>query len=158
MFEHVGKGSFTTFMEKAREFLKPDGIGLLHTIAIESEERNGPWVEKYIFPGGYLPRFYELTTELSKAKLMVADCENLKPHYAETLRRWTENFLANRDKITALSDIYDERFMRMWYLYLQSCEASFNSGSLQIYQLLFINGREWNLGRPTQYATPLQAR
>ena len=158
MFEHVGKGSFTTFMEKAKEFLKPDGIGLLHTIAIESEERNGPWVEKYIFPGGYLPKFHELTMELSNAKLMVAHCENLKPHYAETLRRWTQNFIDNRDKITALGDTYDERFMRMWYLYLQSCEASFNTGSLQIYQMLFINGREWNLGRPTEFATPLDVK
>ncbi|MGD1939460.1 MAG: class I SAM-dependent methyltransferase [Cyanophyceae cyanobacterium] len=157
MFEHVGKGSFTTFMEKARDFLKPDGIGLLHTIATESDERNGPWVEKYIFPGGYLPKLYELTTELSQANLMVAHCENLKPHYAETLHRWTDNFLKNKDEISALSDVYDERFMRMWYLYLQSCEASFNTGSLQVYQLLFINGREWNLGRPTSFGTPLKA-
>ncbi len=158
MFEHVGKGSFTTFMEKAKAFLKPDGIGLLHTIAIESEERNGPWVEKYIFPGGYIPKFCELATEMSQAKLLVAHCENLKPHYAETLKRWTQNFVANRDKITALGDTYDDRFMRMWYLYLQSCEASFNTGSLQIYQMLFINGREWNLGRPTEFATPLDVK
>lgn len=155
MFECVGKDSFTTFMTKVRDLLKPDGIGLLHTIATESNERNGPWIEKYIFPGGYLPKLHELTMELSKAKLMVAHCENLKPHYAETLKRWTANFVANRDKITALRDTYDNRFMRMWYLYLQSCEASFNTGSLQLYQILFINGREWNLGRPTDFATPL---
>ncbi len=63
MFEHVGKDSFTTFMQKASELLTPDGVGLLHTITTQGKERLGAWVAKYIFPGGYLPQLHELTQE-----------------------------------------------------------------------------------------------
>jgi len=150
MFEHVGKGSFATFMEKAKELLKPDGIGMLHTIVTQSNERNGAWVDKYIFPGGYAPQLHELTQELWAAKLPIAHCENLKPHYAETLKRWAENFTANWDDIHPLSEIYDERFYRMWYLYLQSFEASFRYGGLHVYQLLFYKGKQWKMDVPLQ--------
>ena len=111
MFEAVGKDSFTTFMHKASELLTPDGVGLLHTIATQGKERLGAWVAKYIFPGGYLPQLHELTQELWAAKLTVAHCENLKPHYAETLKLWAENFTKNRDTIASLGTTYDERFL-----------------------------------------------
>ncbi|MEM8808422.1 MAG: cyclopropane-fatty-acyl-phospholipid synthase family protein [Cyanobacteria bacterium P01_G01_bin.38] len=148
MFEHVGKNSFATFMEKSRDLLKPDGIGMLHTIVTESNERNGPWVDKYIFPGGYAPQLHEISREMRAAKLSIAHCENLKPHYAETLKRWCENFTANRAKVAALSPVYDERFQRMWYLYLQSFEASFRYGSLHVYQILFYRDKQWKMDVP----------
>ncbi len=152
MFEHVGKDSFTTFMEKASELLTPNGVGLLHTIATQGKERLGAWVAKYIFPGGYLPQLHELTQELWAAKLSVAHCENLKPHYAETLKYWAENFTKNREKITSLGTTYDERFCRMWYFYLQSSETSFRYGSLSVYQLLFYKGKEWRLDIPLRFS------
>jgi cyclopropane-fatty-acyl-phospholipid synthase len=159
MFEHVGKGNFGTFMRKASELLTPKGIGMLHTIVTQSQERNGPWVDKYIFPGGYAPQLHELTQELWAAKLGVAHCDNLKPHYAETLKRWAENFMGNRGKIAALNQIYDERFLRMWYLYLQSFEASFRYGGLNVYQILFYKGKEWPLDVPLTFpAKPIQSR
>lgn len=153
MFEHVGKGNFSTFMAKAKELLKPNGIGMLHTIVTESSERNGPWVDKYIFPGGYAPQLHELAQAMLGVRLTVAHCENLKPHYAETMRHWKENFLANQDQIAALSPIYDERFMRMWYLYLQSFEASFRYGALQVYQLLFFRDKQWKLDIPLDFTS-----
>lgn len=152
MFEHVGKGSFGTFMTQASKLLKPNGVGLLHTIVTQSKERNGAWVDKYIFPGGYAPQLHELTHELWLAKLVLAHCENLKPHYAETMKRWAENFTMNREAIAALSPTYDERFLRMWYLYLQSFEASFRYGGLHVYQLLFYKGKPWCLDVPLQFA------
>lgn len=151
MFEHVGKGNFATFMQKAADLLTPNGVGMLHTIVTQSQERNGAWVDKYIFPGGYAPQLHELTHELWAAKLKVAHCENLKPHYAETLKRWAQNFTGNRDRITALSETYDERFLRMWYLYLQSFEASFRYGGLHVYQLLFFKGKQWPLEVPLNF-------
>ncbi|MDF5722411.1 MAG: class I SAM-dependent methyltransferase [Rhizonema sp. PD37] len=151
MFEHVGKGNFATFMQKASKLLTPDGIGLLQTIATQSNERNGAWVDKYIFPGGYAPQLHELTKELWAAKLSVAHCENLKPHYAETMKRWAHNFMSNRAKIASLDQTYDERFLRMWYLYLQSFEASFRYGGLQVYQMLFYKGKQWRLGTPLTF-------
>ncbi|MBD2157687.1 class I SAM-dependent methyltransferase [Leptolyngbya sp. FACHB-16] len=151
MFEHVGKGNFATFMQKAAELLTPQGVGMLHTITTQSKERNGAWVDKYIFPGGYAPQLHELTQELWAAKLPVAHCENLKPHYAETLKRWHQNFTANREQIAALGSMYDERFMRMWALYLQSFEASFRYGGLHVYQLLFYKGKQWRLDVPLSF-------
>jgi cyclopropane-fatty-acyl-phospholipid synthase len=152
MFEHVGKGNFATFMQKAFQLLTPNGIGLLHTIATRSNERNGAWVNKYIFPGGYAPQLHELTQELWAAKLSVAHCENLKPHYAETLKRWAANMTTNRTAIASLDPRYDERFLRMWYLYLQSFEASFRYGGLHVYQLLFYKGKQWQFNVPMTFS------
>ena len=152
MFEHVGKDSFATFMQKASELLTPNGVGMLHSIVTQSNERNGAWSAKYIFPGGYAPQLHELTQELWNAKLPIAHCENLKPHYAETMKRWAENFTDNREKIASLGSTYDERFLRMWYLYLQSFEASFRYGSLHVYQLLFYKGKQWQLDFPLRFS------
>ncbi|MBH8577586.1 class I SAM-dependent methyltransferase [Nostocaceae cyanobacterium CENA369] len=151
MFEHVGKGNFATFMQKASRLLTANGVGLLHTIVTQSNERNGAWVDKYIFPGGYAPQLHELTQELWAAKLSVAHCENLKPHYAETLKRWANNFVSNRAKIASLNQTYDERFLRMWYLYLQSFEASFRYGGLHVYQILFYKDKQWRLDTPLMF-------
>jgi cyclopropane-fatty-acyl-phospholipid synthase len=153
MFEHVGRGNFATFMQKASESLTPNGVGLLHTIVTQSNERNGPWVDKYIFPGGYVPQLHELTQEMWAAKLSVAHCENLKPHYAETLKQWADNFMTNRTQIASLNQTYDERFLRMWFLYLQSFEASFRHGDLHVYQLLFCKGKQWRLDIPFSFTT-----
>ncbi len=152
MFEHVGKGNFATFMQTAAHLLKPSGTGLLHTIVTQSNERNGAWVDKYIFPGGYAPQLHELTQALWAAKLPIAHTENLKPHYAETLKHWAQNFTANAAEIGALAPAYDERFMRMWYLYLQSFEASFRYGGLHVYQLLFYQGKQWPLNMPLRFS------
>lgn len=145
MFEHVGKGNFAAFMEQAKALLKPHATGLLHTIATESSEKVSPWLEKYIFPGVYIPQLHEIAREMRTAKLTIAHCENLKLHYAETLRHWRENFITNRETIAALSPMYNERFQRMWDLYLQSSEASFRYGSVQIYQILFFRDKQWKL-------------
>jgi cyclopropane-fatty-acyl-phospholipid synthase len=152
MFEHVGRGNFTTFMQKASDLLSSNGIGLLHTIVTQSNERNGAWVDKYIFPGGYAPQLHELTQELWAAKLSVAHCENLKPHYAETMKRWADNFTSHRTMISSLDPRYNERFLRMWYLYLQSFEASFRYGGLHVYQLLFYKGKQWQFNVPMMFS------
>ncbi|NJR64525.1 MAG: class I SAM-dependent methyltransferase [Leptolyngbyaceae cyanobacterium CRU_2_3] len=153
MFEHVGKGSFSTFMSKAKALLKPNGIGLLHTIVTEGSERSGAWVDKYIFPGGYIPQLHEIAQAMRAERLTIAHCENLRPHYAETLRQWGINFHKNRAEIAALAPQYDERFLRMWDLYLQTSDASFRYGSLQVHQLLFYKGRQWPLGIPLDFSS-----
>lgn len=94
---------------------------------------------------------HELTQELWAAKLSVAHCENLKPHYTETLKRWASNCTANRTQIASLDPRYDERFFRMWYLYLQSFEASFLYSGLHVYQLLFHKGKRWQFSTPMQF-------
>ncbi|MBW4658738.1 MAG: class I SAM-dependent methyltransferase [Drouetiella hepatica Uher 2000/2452] len=154
MFEHVGKDSFGTFMGKAKSLLKPNGIGLLHTIVTEGVERNGAWVDKYIFPGGCLPHLYEIAQAMRAERLTIAHCENLRPHYAETLRQWGINFTKNKDEIKALSPAYDDRFLRMWDLYLQTSEASFRDGALQVHQILFYKDKQWPLTIPLDFSVP----
>jgi cyclopropane-fatty-acyl-phospholipid synthase len=148
MFEHVGKGNFSIFMKKVSELLKSDGIGLLHTIGTVGRGGRDPWIEKYIFPGGYLPKLHDLAQEMYKARLFVAHCDNLKPHYAKTLKLWSNNFRKNKDEIMALSEKYDIQFMRTWDLYLQVCEATFLYGNSQLYQILFYKGKQWPLKTP----------
>jgi cyclopropane-fatty-acyl-phospholipid synthase len=82
---------------------------------------------------------------------MVAHCENLKPHYAETLKQWSENFKENKDKIFALSDKFDDQFFRMWNLYLQSFESGFRYGNLQLFQVLFCKGNQWFFPTPLTF-------
>jgi cyclopropane-fatty-acyl-phospholipid synthase len=154
MFEHVGKGNFSTFMEKASELLKPGGTGLLHTMGTTSAGRRAgrdAWIEKYIFPGGYLPKLHDLMYEMWRARLNIAHHENLRPHYPETLSRWSDKFQNNRDKIMALAPRYDERFMRMWNFYLQVCEANFRYGNVQVFQILFYKGKKWPFTTPFDF-------
>ena len=64
--------------------------------------------------------------------MLITDVECLYVHYAETLRHWQMNFLANRDKAVAL---YDERFARIWEFYLATCEASFRAKEMMVFQV-----------------------
>ncbi|MEM9219761.1 MAG: class I SAM-dependent methyltransferase [Cyanobacteria bacterium P01_F01_bin.150] len=91
------------------------------------------------------------------SKLSVPHCENLKPHYAETFCRWTENFAEDRGAIASLSPDYDERFLRMWDMYLQSFKAGFRYGGLHLYQMLFYPKEQpWPLETPMNFSEDFQ--
>jgi len=70
-------------------------------------------------------------------RFSVLDVENLRLHYAQTLRDWRARYAAHRDTVRAL---YDETFARAWDLYLAGSIAGFNTGSLQLYQVVFARG------------------
>ncbi len=89
-------------------------------------------MERYIFPGAYIPTLAEQLPWIEKANLKVTDIEILRVHYAETLRCWHEAFERNRSKVAAM---YDERFCRMWEFYLLGCEAAFRHGVLMVFQI-----------------------
>ncbi|MFZ5931947.1 MAG: class I SAM-dependent methyltransferase [Pseudomonadota bacterium] len=140
MFEHVGVNHYAQFFEKCRDLLKPDGVGLLHAIGrMAPPDSTNPWIRKYIFPGGYCPALSEVLGAIEHAGLWVTDIEILRPHYADTLRHWQDRFQANRDAIKAL---YDERFCRMWEFYLASCEISFRTGPMMVFQIQFARSRD----------------
>ena len=134
MFEHVGRRSYPAFFAKAAALLKREnGVMLLHSIGrTRPAFLNQPFVEKYIFPGGYIPALSEVLPAAEQAGFLVKDLEILPMHYAWTLRAWRERFMANRDKAVAL---YDERFCRMWEFYLASSEAAFRHDRLFVFQL-----------------------
>ena len=133
MFEHVGVGHYREYFEKVRDLLDDDGVALIHTIG----RADGPgaanaWINKYIFPGGYVPALSEILPAIERAGLYVTDVEVLRLHYAETLKVWRQRFNANRRRV---AEIYDERFCRMWEFYLAGCEAGFRHGGLLNFQI-----------------------
>jgi cyclopropane-fatty-acyl-phospholipid synthase len=133
MFEHVGRKHFGPFFESISRLLADDGVMLLHTIGRSNgPSPTDPWIEKYIFPGGYLPALSEMLPCIENAGLIVTDVEILRLHYAETLRLWRTRFLSRRPEAMKL---YGEQFCRMWEYYLAAAECGFRYGGLVVFQV-----------------------
>jgi cyclopropane-fatty-acyl-phospholipid synthase len=133
MFEHVGIGHYREFFDTVARCLRPDGVALIHAIGrSDGPGSTNPWIQKYIFPGGYSPALSEVLPGVERSGLMATDIEILRLHYAETLRHWRRRFAANRDAIAAL---YDEQFCRMFEFYLAVSEITFRRRGHMVWQL-----------------------
>ncbi len=132
MFEHVGRKFYKTFFKQVYTLLNENGLALIHTIGSVNQPRAPqPWITKYIFPGGYTPSLSEVTGPIEKSGLIISDLEILRTHYAHTLRNWRERCIENKSKITQM---FDEKFFRMWEFYLASCEMAFKWGDQVVFQ------------------------
>jgi len=139
MFEHVGVSHYDEFFDKVRNLLTPDGCMLLHSIGRMSPPgTTGPWIRKYIFPGGYSPAMSEVFAATERQQLWVTDVEILRLHYADTLKHWAERFQRNRERVR---ELYDERFCRMWEFYLACAETVFRYGSSMVFQMQLTRDR-----------------
>ncbi len=149
-FEHVGAGNLAVYFEQVERLLKPGGISVLHSITHQDEAPSDPWIDKYIFPGGYLPSVRETTALLPSYGFYLFDYENLGQHYAMTLKHWWSNFENHKTEVIAM---YDERFYRMWRLYLIAAMTAFSTGSAHLSQWTFKKGRDpaWPLTRQYLY-------
>ncbi len=133
MFEHVGVKHYSEFFTQISSLLKENGVALLHSIGCSTgPSRPNPWLNKYIFPGGYCPALSETLSSLEPANLYVTDIEVLHHHYAETLRHWRTRFLDNQDKVKKQ---WGTRFFRMWDFYLASCEVAFKKKGYMVFQM-----------------------
>ena len=133
MFEHVGVSFYDAFFRKCHALLDDNGVMLLHSIGrSEGPNVTNPWLEKYIFPGGYIPALSEVLPAVERAGLLVTDIEILRLHYAETLKAWRARFLAHREQVERL---YDMRFTRMWEFYLAASEMAFREQAMMVFQL-----------------------
>ncbi|WP_244480445.1 class I SAM-dependent methyltransferase [Rhizobium sp. Root1220] len=133
MFEHVGRSSYRTFFRKCAELLADDGVMVLHSIGCSATPGfTTPWLDRYIFPGGYIPSLSEIVPEVEAAGLIITDVEILRLHYAWTLAAWRERFAA---RWTEAATLYDERFCRMWEYYLSTAEAAFRYEDLVVFQI-----------------------
>ena len=140
MMEHVGVTQFDTYFRKIGDLLAPGGYGLVHCIGRMSPPgTTSPFIQKYIFPGGYVPALSEVFASTERTGLWVADMEVLRLHYYYTIRHWRERFEANRAKAAAL---YDERFCRMWEFYLNAVELGFLHGSNMVFQIAIARPRD----------------
>jgi cyclopropane-fatty-acyl-phospholipid synthase len=151
MLEHVGRHNYRVLGQVVEKCLAPDGLALIHTIGRSHPKKTDAWIRKYIFPGGHIPSLGEMMAVFEPSRFNVLDVENLRPHYARTCAAWLANFEEAADRIT---EMYDEEFTRMWRLYLAGSSAGFESGTLQLYQVLFAHGTSKQLPwtREYQYA------
>jgi cyclopropane-fatty-acyl-phospholipid synthase len=134
MLEHVGLENYGELGRVIDRSLLPSGRGLLHSIGRNAPAPLDPWTDKRIFPGAYPPSLREMLEVLEPARLSVLDVENLRLHYARTLEHWLERFERAADKVAGM---FDERFVRMWRMYLASSIATFRVGELQLFQVVF---------------------
>lgn len=133
MFEHVGRSHYREYFRQLHALLAEDGVAVVHTIAMKNDPGPfNPWMQRYIFPGAYLPTLSELAPVIERQDFWLTDLENWRLHYAKTLAAWHERFQAHRVEAAVL---YDDRFCRMWEFYLQFCEAGFRRAGLCVFQM-----------------------
>ncbi len=136
MIEHVGKDHLPEYFSVINRLLNARGLSLLHGITGKRKNKGGTnsWINKYIFPGGYIPNINELINYMIGESFYLLDAESLRRHYGRTLENWAGNF---EQALPEIQKSKDEVFIRMWRLYLNTCAAAFNCGNLDVHQLLF---------------------
>jgi len=137
MLEHVGTGNYKELGDVIYRSLEPDGRGLIHTIGYNAPRRLDKWTERRIFPGAQPPALSQMTEIFEPHGFSVLDVENLRLHYAKTLIDWLERFERSRETVRSM---FDEEFVRAWRLYLAMSVAAFETGWLQLFQVLFAQG------------------
>ena len=135
MFEHVGADNLKEYFGVIQKLLAPKGTALIHGITRQQGGAVNAWINKYIFPGGYIPGLAEIVTDITDNDLQLIDLERLRRYYQLTLEHWTNNFHKVQDKVT---ETMGDSFYRMWDLYLQACAASFESSNIDVIQYLLV--------------------
>ena len=136
MFEHVGRPHFNQYFSAVRDMLKPGGRAVIHSIVKKTRSPTNAWVQKYIFPGGYIPCLADLTNAAEHVGLAIwrAPFVHEGENYANTLREWRKRFNENYRQLDQKH--YDERFRRMWNFYLAGSEAAFDHIGFAVAQLV----------------------
>ncbi len=133
MFEHVGYSDYGCYFQTANRLLADDGVMVLHSVGrFDGASATNPWIEKYIFPGSYVPALSEVLPAIEKSGLLVTDIEILRLHYADTLASWRNAFMERRGEAVIY---FGEEFCRMWEFYFAACEAGFRHGNLMVFQI-----------------------
>ena len=154
MYEHVGRGNHRNYFKAVHKLLKPGGVSVLHTITNEFEVKNDPWIDKYVFPGGYIPSVRETVALMPDYNMRLQDYENLRIHYAFTLDEWLERFDKNAAQVITA---YGDGFYRMWRLYLAGSITGFRYDDLTLSQFVMTKGlvNDYPLTRDYLYETKL---
>jgi cyclopropane-fatty-acyl-phospholipid synthase len=140
MIEAVGRKFLPGFFEKLNCLLKPNGLLMLQAITIADQRfntysRNEDFIQKHVFPGGFLPSM-SLMSELvsTKTEFVIRDLRDIGLDYAHTLAHWREKFLEKQEQLHALG--YDQKFKNLWLYYLGYCEGGFLERRISAQQLL----------------------
>jgi cyclopropane-fatty-acyl-phospholipid synthase len=137
MVEHMGNAQISPVFERISKILKPKGLAFVHTIGNDIERPIDPWIDKYIFPGTQASPLTTMIEAAGQNGLSMIDLENLRLHYPPTVRYWLENFDANIDRIR---ELYDDKFVRSFRLYLEIASSSFSWGDNKLFHLLMTKG------------------
>ncbi len=135
MIEAVGRRFLPKYFETIRDRLRPGGLCVLQAITIHEENfeaycRRPDFIQRFVFPGGFLPSKTFLRETLEKANLKLLASENFGDSYALTLREWRRRFLEAWPQIEKLG--FDTPFRRLWEYYLSYCEAGFRAGMIDV--------------------------
>jgi cyclopropane-fatty-acyl-phospholipid synthase len=133
MLEHVGVQHYRNLGAVIARSLKATGLALVHSVGRNRPTPVNAWLEQRIFPGSYPPSLREMMAIFEPFNFSIIDVENLRLHYARTLREWLVRFDGAADTVRAM---YDEEFIRAWRLYLAGCSAGFFANSLQLFQVV----------------------
>ncbi len=133
MLEHVGVRNYEALGAVIARTLKPGGLALVHSVGRNRPTPVNAWLEQRIFPGSHPPSLREMMAIFEPFNFSVIDVENLRLHYARTLREWLARFDRAADTVRAM---YDEEFIRAWRLYLAGCSAAFLANSIQLFQVV----------------------
>lgn len=142
MIEAVGHDFLPSYLAQCSELLKPQGALLLQAITIqdqiyESALRNVDFIQRYVFPGSFIPSITAIADALTNSTDMkITRLDDIGPHYATTLRHWRTAFVANLERVRALG--YSEEFTRLWEFYLCYCEGGFLERQLGTVQMLMV--------------------
>ena len=137
MVEAVGQAYWPTYFASLAKLLKPGGKACVQSIVIDDAlfdryVHSTDFIQQYIFPGGCLPCPREFRAQAAAAGLEVVNEYAFGHDYAETLKRWRDAFLIQRNAV--LANGFDERFMRIWEFYLAYCEAAFLEDNIDVVQ------------------------
>jgi len=139
MVEAVGKAYLDTFVRRCGALLKPDGVLLIQAIVMvehlfDAYKGGEDFIQKHIFPGGFLPSTTLLVDTLTKTtNLRLAQLDDMGMDYAITLKHWRARFMESLDALSALG--FDDRFVRLWEYYLCYCECGFRERNISAIQM-----------------------
>lgn len=139
MFEAVGMSYWPTYFNKVSDVLRKGGRAALQVITIvdhefESYRTTPDFIQKYIFPGGMLPSMEKITPPIEAAGMKLREEKGYGHDYAKTLEAWRLDFLDKWPEISSTQG-FDNKFKRMWELYLAYCEGGFKSGMIDVKQM-----------------------
>ena len=140
MIEAVGKKYLSGYFQKLNDLLKPGGLLMLQAITIadqrlKSYSSNEDFIQKHIFPGGFLPSVYLISKILADStELVMRDFKDIGLDYSKTLSHWHKNLLEKKDALNQLG--YDDQFYNLWTYYLGYCEGGFLERRISASQML----------------------
>jgi cyclopropane-fatty-acyl-phospholipid synthase len=134
MLEHVGKYQYKLFFDKVADFLDDEGVGLVHSIIEGQETSPDAWIDRNIFPGGYIPTMSEVVAGIENSKCdLIQIYTHDKAHYFKTLDYWKKNLFANRSQCESrlarigLTGLEARKVIRIWEYFLSSSQIAFSA-------------------------------